>query len=68
MRRFFLMPAMLAAALWPTPSPAQQRNQLGPLCTLDSTPAGQPTDAIIALRIFTGEKLATVYLWRAVGC
>ncbi len=64
------MLSLLAAALWPAPSPAQQRNQLGPLCTTDTTPADQQIDAcnkIIALKVFTGEKLATIYFWRAVG-
>jgi hypothetical protein len=70
MRRFILMFSLLAAAMWPAPSPAQQRNQLGPLCTTDTTPADQQIDAcnkIIALKVFTGEKLATIYFWRAVG-
>ncbi|HSS84290.1 MAG TPA: caspase family protein, partial [Reyranella sp.] len=52
------------------PPPPQQRNQLGPLCTTDTTPADQQIDAcnkIIALKVFTGEKLATIYFWRAVG-
>src|SRR5262249_12682641 len=45
-------------------------NQLGPLCTTDTTPADQMIDAcnkIIALKVFSGEKLATIYFWRAVG-
>jgi tetratricopeptide (TPR) repeat protein len=70
MRRFFLTLSLLATALWPAPSPAQQRNQLGPLCTTDTTPADQQIDAcnkIVALKVFTGEKLATIYFWRAVG-
>jgi tetratricopeptide (TPR) repeat protein len=70
MRRFILMLSLLAAAIWPAPSPAQQRNQLGPLCTSDTTPADQQIDAcnkIIALKVFSGEKLATIYFWRAVG-
>ena len=49
---------------------AQPRNQLGPLCTTDTTPADQQIDAcnkIIALKVFSGEKLATIYFWRAVG-
>ena len=44
--------------------------QLGPLCTTDTTPADQMIDAcnkIIALKVFSGEKLATIYFWRAVG-
>jgi len=69
MRQFILM-LLLASALWPAPSFAQQRSQLGPLCTTDTTPADQQIDAcnkIIALKVFTGEKLATTYFWRAVG-
>ena len=49
---------------------AQSRAQLGPLCTTDTTPADQQIDAcnkIIALKVFSGEKLATIYFWRAVG-
>jgi len=36
---------LLAAALWPAPSLAQSRSQLGPLCTTDTTPADQMIDA-----------------------
>jgi hypothetical protein len=42
--------------------------QLGPLCTSENTPADQQIDAcnkIIALKVFNGEQLATVYFWRA---
>jgi tetratricopeptide (TPR) repeat protein len=70
MRRAILLLALLAAALWPAPSTAQPRNQLGPLCTTDTTPADQQIDAcnkIIALKVFSGEKLATIYFWRSVG-
>ena len=70
MRRAILTPALLAAALWSAPSLAQPRSQLGPLCTTDTTPADQMIEAcnkIIALKVFTGEKLATIYFWRAVG-
>jgi tetratricopeptide (TPR) repeat protein len=70
MRRAILILALLAAALSPAPSLAQPRNQLGALCTTDTTPADQQIDAcnkIIALKTFTGEKLATIYFWRAVG-
>src|SRR5689334_11008750 len=62
--------ALLAAALWSAPSFAQSRNQLGPLCTTETTPADQMIDAcnkIIALKVFAGDKLATIYFWRAVG-
>ena len=70
MRRAILILAVLATTLWSTHSLAQTRNQLGPLCTTETTPADQQIDAcskIIALKVFTGEKLATIYFWRAVG-
>lgn len=70
MRRLLLILTALAAALWSAPCLAQQRSQLGPLCTTDTTPADQQIDAcskIIALKVFSGEKLATIYFWRAVG-
>ena len=65
MRRAILTLALLAAALWSAPCLAQSRAQLGPLCTTDTTPADQQIDAcnkIIALKVFTGEKLATKQL------
>jgi len=70
MRRLLLAFCLLITAPWSTPAPAQSRNQLGPLCTTDTTPADQMVDAcskIIALKVFRGEQLATVYFWRAVG-
>jgi tetratricopeptide (TPR) repeat protein len=70
MRRAILTMILLAAALWPAPSLAQPRNQLGPLCTTDTTPPDQMIDAcdkIIALKVIAGEKLATIHFWRAVG-
>ncbi|KJC56237.1 peptidase C14, caspase catalytic subunit p20 [Bradyrhizobium sp. LTSPM299] len=70
MRRLLLIAALLAAALWSAPCSAQARSQLGPLCTTDTTPADQMIDAcskIVALKVFSGEKLATIYFWRAVG-
>lgn len=70
MRRLVLSFTLLGATLVAAPATAQQRNQLGPLCTTDTTPADQQIDAcnkIIALKVFSGEKLATVYFWRAVG-
>jgi tetratricopeptide (TPR) repeat protein len=70
MRRAILTLTLLAAALWSAPSLAQSRAQLGPLCTTDTTPADQQIAAcnkIIALKVFSGEKLATIYFWRAVG-
>ena len=70
MRRSILMLAMVAAALWSLPALAQSRSQLGPLCTSDNTPADTQIDVcnkILALKVFSGEKLATIYFWRAVG-
>lgn len=70
MRRPILTFILLAAALWSAPSLAQSRAQLGPLCTTDTTPADMQIDAcnkIIALKVFSGDKLATIYFWRAVG-
>src|SRR5246127_2872245 len=70
MRRLIVMLALAVAALWSAPSFAQSRSQLGPLCTSENTPADQQIDAcnkIIALKVFSGEQLATVYFWRAVG-
>ncbi|WP_348638285.1 hypothetical protein [Bradyrhizobium sp. ISRA463] len=68
MRRLRLILALLAAALWSAPCLAQARSQLGPLCTTETTPAEQMIDAcskIIALKVFSGEKLATIYLFLA---
>lgn len=70
MRRLLAALCLLAAALWTAPALAQARNQLGPLCTTETTPADQMVNAcskIIALKVFKGEQLATVYFWRAVG-
>src|SRR6201984_1584186 len=70
MHRAFLTLALLASALWPAASLAPSRAQLGPLCTSENTPADQQIDAcnkIIALKVFSGAQLATVYFWRAVG-
>jgi tetratricopeptide (TPR) repeat protein len=70
MRRRILMLAMLGAALWSAPVLAQSHAQLGPLCTSTDTPADKQIDAcnkIIALKVFSGEQLATIYFWRAVG-
>jgi tetratricopeptide (TPR) repeat protein len=70
MRRQFVALALLAATLWSAPASAQGRSQLGPLCTTETTPADQMVDActkIIALKVFKGEQLATVYFWRAMG-
>src|SRR6476620_695281 len=70
MRQFVLLLSVVASALWPAPSPAQQRSQLGPLCTTDTTPADQQVDAcnkIIALKVCSGERLATISFLRAVA-
>ena len=70
MRRSIALIALVAALLWSGPAPAQSSAQLGPLCTSEATPADQQIDAcnkIIALKVFSGEQLATVYFWRAVG-
>jgi tetratricopeptide (TPR) repeat protein len=70
MRRLIVTFAMIAIALFLQPVSAQQRSQLGPLCTTDTTPADRQIDAcnkIIALKVFSGEQLATTYFWRAVG-
>src|ERR1700676_3568920 len=70
MRRSILIPATVLAALWSAPALAQSRAQLGPLCTSEATLADQQIDAcnkIIALKVFSGANLATVYFWRPVG-
>ncbi|QWG14918.1 caspase family protein [Bradyrhizobium sediminis] len=70
MRRWILMLALAAMMPWSAPALAQARSQLGPLCTTATTPADQQIDAcnkIVALKVFSGEKLATIYFWRAVG-
>jgi len=61
---------LLSALLAPPQAHAQQRKQLGPLCTTDTTPADQQIDAcnkILALKVFSGGDLANIYFWRAVG-
>ncbi|MGV7214069.1 caspase family protein [Bradyrhizobium sp. UFLA05-112] len=70
MRRLLVALSLLVSAFWSAPVLAQSRSQLGPLCTTDTTPADQQIDAcnkIIALKVFKGGQLATVYFWRAVG-
>lgn len=70
MRRLLVALCLLTAVLWSTSALAQPRNQLGPLCTTETTPPDQMVDActkIIALKVFKGEQLAPVYFWRAVG-
>src|SRR6476620_7321892 len=74
MQRWSLIAALMMAAVpgagLPQPAAAQAHAQLGPLCTSETTPADQQIDAcnkIIALKVFSGEKLATIYFWRAVG-
>jgi tetratricopeptide (TPR) repeat protein len=70
MRRSLLLLLPLLAALLAQPALAQSRSQLGPLCTTETTPADQMIAAcnkIIALKVFSGGQLATIYFWRAVG-
>src|SRR5882757_6110065 len=70
MCRSILMLTVLATALWSAPGHAQQKKQLGPLCTTDTTPADQQIDAcnkILALKVFSGKDLAGIYFWRANG-
>jgi tetratricopeptide (TPR) repeat protein len=70
MRRSFLLATLIASVLLASPALAQKRSELGPLCTSEGTPADKQIDAcnkIIALRVFSGAKLSTVYFWRAVG-
>lgn len=70
MRHLLVALTLFAATLWSAPAVAQARNQLGPLCTTDTTPADKMIDAcnkIIALKVFRGEQLATIHFWRAVG-
>ncbi len=69
MRRSLLLLPLLATML-AQPASAQSRSQLGPLCTTETTPAERMIDAcnkIIALKVFSGGQLATIYFWRAVG-
>src|SRR4051812_17481467 len=74
MRRWSLIAALMMAAAFcggaPRQAAAQARSELGPLCTSEATPADKQIDAcnrIIALKVFSGEKLATIYFWRAVA-
>ena len=70
MRRLLVALCLLTATMWAAPAFAQARSQLGPLCTTDTTPPDQMIDAcnkIVALKVFRGEQLATIYFWRAVG-
>jgi tetratricopeptide (TPR) repeat protein len=75
MRRFMLQGLLIAAgvcAAMPAPRQAlaQARSELGPLCTSEGTPADRQIDAcnkIIALKVFSGERLGTIYFWRAVA-
>ncbi|MBN8979725.1 MAG: caspase family protein [Rhizobiales bacterium] len=69
MRRLISIVAFVAVVLV-SPALAQSNAQLGPLCTSEGTPADQQISAcnkILALKVFTGEKLATIYFWRAVA-
>jgi tetratricopeptide (TPR) repeat protein len=68
--RTLIIAAVCSPIAAPLPVFAQSRSQLGPLCTSEGTPPDQQIDAcnkIIALKVFSGEQLATVYFWRAVG-
>ena len=70
MHRLIVSLALVLGALWSGPCLAQSRSQLGPLCTSENTPVDKQIDAcnkIIALKVFNGAQLATVYFWRAVG-
>jgi tetratricopeptide (TPR) repeat protein len=70
MRRLLLSATLIGSVLLASPVLAQKRSELGPLCTSEGTPADKQIDAcnkIIALKVFSGAKLATVYFWRAVG-
>jgi tetratricopeptide (TPR) repeat protein len=70
MRRSFLLATLIVCAFLASPALAQKRSELGPLCTSEGTPADKQIDAcnkIIALKVFSGAKLSTVYFWRAVG-
>ncbi|WP_257168508.1 caspase family protein [Bradyrhizobium sp. SRS-191] len=69
MRRYLPLLCLLLAQLC-SPASAQSRSQLGPLCTTETTPADQMISActkIIALKVFSGGQLGTIYFWRAVG-
>lgn len=70
MRPLLLVLFLFAAMSWSVPAYAQSKAQLGPLCTTETTPADQQIDAcnkILALKVFSGDKLATIYFWRAVA-
>jgi hypothetical protein len=75
MRRSIPSSILVADVLWcacllPPRAQGQSNAQLGPLCTSEGTPADKQIDAcnkILALKVFSGEKLATIYFWRAVG-
>jgi hypothetical protein len=70
MHRLIVTLALVMGAFLSAPASAQSRAQLGPLCTSGNTLADQQIDAcnkIIALKVLSGEQLATVHFWRAVG-
>jgi hypothetical protein len=51
-------------------TPQSRAQDLGTLCTSDTTPADKQIDAcnkIIAMKRFSGAQLATIYFWRAVA-
>jgi MFS family permease len=66
MRRSIWMLALVAAALFSGPVAAQQRAQLGPLCTSDGTPADKQIDGIIPAYVLTVRELfpASEASWR----
>jgi hypothetical protein len=72
MRRLILT-ASAAALAWCaalSPSLAQQRQNIGLVCTSDNTPADnqiEPCTKILALKVFSGKKLADIHFRRAVG-
>lgn len=65
-----LTAAFAVLAALPPAAQAQQRKQLGPLCTSFATPADKQIDAcskIIAMKVFAGAELAGIYYYRAIG-
>jgi tetratricopeptide (TPR) repeat protein len=70
MRPFAFIVSFILVATAVSPASSQSNQQLGPLCTSENTPADKQIDAcnkIIALKVFSGPKLAAIYFWRAVG-
>jgi hypothetical protein len=68
MRHLFLMLAFAAATLWSAPKSAQSRVEPGPLCASEGHAGGQADRSVQQdhrLKVFSGEKLAAIYFWRA---